>query len=400
MSKAKTVVALNVTELKDVIRHMINNNKFLQENNKPAGALEVVGPAGLGKTSVIIQMAEEFNLHCVKLNLSQLEEVENLVGYPHKELEVKNDVGETRWIPESAVPKYIDQKFKPTGEKRMGYAIPEWIQGREGGGILMLDDYSRASERFIQATMELVQRQEYLSWKLPRGWTVILTSNPSDGNYLVNELDPAQKSRFTSVNMKFDAKVWSEWADREKIDTRCINFVLLNPEIVSKDGNHAVNPRSITTFFNNISSIKDFDAELPLIQMLGEGSVGPDISSMFTAFINNRLDRIITPAEILLGKNEDNIMASIRSCVGKKGGKYRADIASTIITRTANFALLHAEDNSITSDIISRLIRFITEEDMIEHDLKYIFVKRLFTGNKQKFQKLLDNKDVIKLTIK
>jgi hypothetical protein len=29
--------------------------------------------------------------------------------------------------------------------------------------------------------------------------------------------------------------------------------------------------------------------DLPLIQMIGEGSVGPDFSSMFTMFINNKL---------------------------------------------------------------------------------------------------------------
>ena len=46
----------------------------------------------------------------------------------------------------------------------------------------------------------------------------------------------------------------------------------MNPELVSQ----RINPRMITTFFNSISSIQDFSKELPIIQMIGEGSVGPD----------------------------------------------------------------------------------------------------------------------------
>lgn len=68
--------------------------------------------------------------------------------------------------------------------------------------------------------------------------------------------------------------------------TILINFVLRHPEIVSP----AVNPRSLTTFFNSISSIKDFEKELPMIQMIGEGSIGPEAATLFTTFINNRLD--------------------------------------------------------------------------------------------------------------
>ena len=38
--------------------------------------------------------------------------------------------------------------------------------------------------------------------------------------------------------------------------------------------------------------IEKFDKELPLIQMIGEGSVGTDFASMFTTFINNKLEPI------------------------------------------------------------------------------------------------------------
>ncbi len=94
-------------------------------------------------------------------------------------------------------------------------------------------------------------------------------------------------------SMKYDVAVWAKWAETAGIDGRCINFMLMHPELVTQ----RVNPRAITTFFNAISSIPKFEDDLPLIQMIGEGSVGADFSSMFTMFINNKLDKLISPED-------------------------------------------------------------------------------------------------------
>ena len=73
MSKAKKhdFVSVNVNELKEFLTHIINNNRYLQENGKPSVSIEVVGESGIGKTSSIIQLANELDLHFVKLNLAK-----------------------------------------------------------------------------------------------------------------------------------------------------------------------------------------------------------------------------------------------------------------------------------------------------------------------------------------
>ena len=58
---------------------------------------------------------------------------------------------------------------------------------------MLLDDWNRADIRFIQAVMELIDRQQYISWTLPKDWHIILTANPDTGDYLVNSIDNAQK---------------------------------------------------------------------------------------------------------------------------------------------------------------------------------------------------------------
>lgn len=388
-------VNLTTTELGNFITHIVKNNRHLQEQGKNPVAINVEGQAGIGKTSKILQMATELGVKCIKLNLSQLEEIGDLVGFPHKEFEVCKDDGPCKWIPESMLNTYIEYKYKPTGNKRMTHAAPEWVQGLDEGGILILDDYTRADSRFMQAAMEIIDRQEYISWKLPKDWHVILTSNPDSGDYHVSSLDPAQKTRFITVNLKFDVNCWAKWAEENSIDGRCINFLLMHPELV----NQTTNARSITTFFNGISSIEKFEDELPLIQMIGEGSVGPEFSTLFTTFINNRLDKIISPETVLKNDSDSYVMGALRDNIGR-GDEYRADIASVLMTRIINYTLHYAEKNVISPKITQRLTKLATDEETFANDLKYILVKKLVNGNKTKFQKLLTDPKLIEMAIK
>ena len=454
MSKS-TNLNLNIDELKEFLTHTVSNNNFLQAKGETPLAVCVEGVAGIGKTSVITQLAEELNLQCVKLCLSEIEEVSDLVGFPIRQFqlckdkpstskmiktivkktiqvtenrpvkkqvmiegkpvikevmvptivdkEVEEEIesspistsGECLWIDEHAISEYTKQGYKFTGQKRMSYCPPEWIAGKGENGIFILDDFSRGDSRYIQATMTLIDKQQYISWSLPKGWTILLSSNPDDGNYQVTSLDIAQSTRFSTVNLKFDIECWMRYAEKTKLDTRCINFLGLHSELVTEK----CNPRAITNFFKSISSISDFSTQLPLIQLLGEGSVGPEFSTMFTTFINNKLDKLVTPKDILLHDNESYIIGELRNCIGR-GNDYRADIASILTTRLINYTINYAEEHTIHQKTIDRLIKLMTDPDTLTDDLKYILVKRVLNGNKQKFQKLMVDPDVIKMSLK
>tara|TARA_R110000782_G_scaffold220715_1_gene307938 strand:- start:108 stop:1379 length:1272 start_codon:yes stop_codon:yes gene_type:complete len=420
-------VNLNAKELKGFLNHIITNNRSLQEDGKLPVAVEVVGESGIGKTSNIVELAKENDLNFVKLNLAQIEELGDLVGFPvrqfqmYKEKIVSKTMGDSMnytaaqraaaskdianitqkttkkvgmWVDELAVQEYLKTGYKMTGKNRMSYCAPEWIADKKEGGILLLDDWNRADTRFIQACMELIDRQSYISWTLPKDWHIILTANPDNGDYMVNSVDSAQKTRYITANLRFDVETWAEWAESANIDTRCINFLLLHPELVTQE----TNARSITTFFNAISSFDSFENNLALIQMIGEGSVGDAFASMFTTFINNKLDKLVTPKDLLTHDNEQYILGELRGCIGQDDA-YRADIAATLATRLSNYSLLYAKDNKITQKVTDRLIALCTK-DYFTNDLKYMIVRNIFSGNKQKFNKLMMNSEIIKMTIK
>lgn len=420
-------VNLNVTELKGFVNHIITNNRYLQEAGKNSVSVEVVGESGIGKTSTIVELAQDNNLKFVKLNLAQIEELGDLVGFPVRQFQMYKEktvvakkvddlsmvtaaqraAGSSlanmsntttkkigMWVDELAVQEYLKNGYKMTGKNRMSYCAPEWIADAKAGGILLLDDWNRADTRFIQAVMELIDRQSYISWTLPKDWHIILTANPDNGDYMVNSVDSAQKTRYVTANLKFDVNVWAQWAEGAGIDTRCINFLLLHPELVTQE----TNARSITTFFNAISSFDSFEDNLSMIQMIGEGSVGDAFASMFTTFINNKLDKLVTPKDLLTHENESYILGELRGCIGKDD-TYRADIASTLATRLGNFSVVHSKDNTITQKLTDRLIALCTK-DYFTNDLKYLIVRTIFNGNKKKFNKLMMVPEIIQMTMK
>ena len=150
---------ISMNQVKNLINYTIDNNKNLEKEGKTPIAISIEASAGIGKTSVVRQVAEERNMGFVKLNMSQLEEAGDLIGFPQVEYEcqvgklVVNENNEkkmqvlhgTAWV----TAKQLDNppvgiKYRQTGKTRMGYAKPAWVpEYNENGTICLLDDYVR-----------------------------------------------------------------------------------------------------------------------------------------------------------------------------------------------------------------------------------------------------------------
>lgn len=384
MSVAKT--KFKPSEISSIVEHIINNNKFLVEQDLQPLAVEVEGDPGIGKTTLLIDKAKKMGLDYYKLSMSQTDELSDLLGFPIRELKTKS--GE--WINEK---QCLDPSIL-TGETRTTHCPPKWVPTDENSvGLLILDDWTRADSRFATAAMELIEKSEYMSWKLPKGWTIVLTSNPDSGDYNVTSLDSAQKTRFLSLSMKYDMNDWALWAESNKIDSRCINFILLNPEMIN-DTNKNLNARVVTKFFNSISSITNFQKNIELIRALGEASVGPDFSQAFIIFINNEQDKIPSPYTILNNDNEEYVIGELKRIIGSKEiNTYKPAIAGTISSRLINYITYAVNSSGVfhKKEFISRIKRIILE-DILHEDCHYHIVGSL-TKIKQ-FESLMQDKEL------
>ena len=396
---------ITLNEFKEVFSYLLDNNKHLEDNNLRPIAVGVEGEAGIGKTTLIEDIAKERGMTMCKVNLAQLEEIGDLVGMPMKECEVawieNGQVKQTRWMPESQT-KNLDLRLKLTGKVRMSYAPPAWLPMDENpnGTIVFLDDYTRANSMFMQATMEIINTASYISWKLPKYTSVVLSSNPDDGQFSVTSLDNAQKTRFINFNLKLNVEDWAKWAEEAEIDGRAINFELLyGDEIFKKHNNiQTVNPRSYTTFCKAISGLKDWNNPdtLALILQISKGCFLNDkdniIGNLFTTFIANKLDRLIQPKDMIELKWE-TLEPKMKNCV-YDNGNFRPEIASVLTIRFMNYVLhLFGTKGAIKESVVyDRILEIVNNDEMLfSEDLIFHLVKSLITKYPGRTGKLLMN---------
>ena len=64
---------VSMREVKNILNYMIDNNLKRQEDGKMPIAMSLEASAGIGKTSIVQQVAEERGMKVTKLNMSQLQ---------------------------------------------------------------------------------------------------------------------------------------------------------------------------------------------------------------------------------------------------------------------------------------------------------------------------------------
>jgi DNA polymerase III delta prime subunit len=386
---------LKISDFKNVLRHIITNNRYLQTNGKKKNTIAIESNPGIGKTSAVLQLAQELNLNFAKINLAQCEQVGDIVGFPIRSFEYI-DGEETKWINEIEL-RNSNKEMRLTGGTRTDYCQPSWVPREEKGTILLLDDYNRAAPHIIAGTMELLDRQEFIGWTLPKDTHIVLSMNPENGDHYVTPMDNAQKTRFIKLDMKFDINEWAQWAELEAIDSRCINFLLLNPELIKGD----VNARIATDFFNSICSLPDFSTESAyyLIQNLGSGSVGESFAQLFIMFINNRLDRLPHPEKIIKAEKGETAIDMIKHAVGvPKTETYKQNIASLLSVRLSNFVIRMIEDKTfVAKEHIPRLQEIILSE-IFTNDINFNFIKTLNAN--PKLSSLIANPKIAKMVMR
>lgn len=381
----------SLTEAKNIIKYIIENNKLVQKTKQTPIAIGLESPPGIGKTTLVSAIAEELNMDLVMLNLAQLDELGDLVGLPLKEYELCKADHECIWVPEKTIGYYqhnTDWEF--TGQTRTNYSKPFWFKEDSTNGILLcLDDYNRAAPKFLSACMELINKQEYYSWKLPANSQIILTNNPDDGNFSVFSMDAAQKTRFMEFKIKFDIDSWVQWAVHTRVDERCVAFVQHNhtalfPQYYNNDKNsvsHPVNPRVANTFFNSLKSITDYSKEINLITSLAQATIGESATPLFLQFVGQGLDKIFTSEQLLdesFSKVEENLSQHVRTVKAKD---YRTDIAAIVADRVLNELIYRyvSKKERVKGSHRKRLLELLNS-DYFSVDIKNKIVNNVLTN--------------------
>lgn len=390
---------ISMKEAEDLLNFTIDNNRQLQDSGQTPLAISFTGDHGIGKTSLVEQVAKKRGMTITKLSLHELEEVGDLVGYPVKEYKViEKKSGKNGWVAADVLSRVDREKFNVTNESRMGYAKPAWVpQYNENGCILLLDDYARSSQMMIQATMELINTGRYVSWSLPKYTTLVLTQNPDNGEFNINSLDPAQRTRFMNYELEFNIDDWAKWAEGVELDSRAINFALqFSNELFKPQNNVTIAcPRSYVTFCKAISGIKDWKGDLKRILLVSKGCFDDQdnaVGRIFSVFINNELDKLISPKDIF-EKSWDYAGRKITEAINKDGN-YRASVASMMATRIVNYIDAYFDKPGYVSAPVMERLEEMFEHKSFPEDLLFFIVKSVVSRHKKQAIRLLQNPEI------
>ena len=158
------------------------------------------GPPGVGKSSVVKQVAQSMNLGLVDVRATLLDPVD-LRGLP-------------RLTKDSAV--WCPPAFLPRG----------------GDGILFLDELAQAPPLVQAACLQLVLDRRLGEYELPDGWNVVAASNRAEDRAGTHRLISPLLNRFVHVDLEVSVEDWQTWAVSVQILAEVRAFIRFRPALL------------------------------------------------------------------------------------------------------------------------------------------------------------------------
>ena len=163
------------------------------------------GAPGIGKSSIVKQIAQKEGLEFLDLRLSLLDPTD-LKGIPF--LDVENHEGV--WAKPSFLPK----------------------EGDPGRGILFLDEINTAPPAVQASAYQLILDRRIGEYELPDGWSIIAAGNRENDRGVIYKMPPPLANRFVHFEMEVDFEDWKSWAYSTRIDPSIIAFLAFDKEML------------------------------------------------------------------------------------------------------------------------------------------------------------------------
>lgn len=174
----------------------------------------IQGSPGVGKSSIVWQIAEELNLYVIDHRLST-SAPEDMTGLPHFDKE-----GYAAFAP-------FRELFPLEGTP-----LPVRANGRAyDGWIIFLDEFNSATKLTMAAAYKLVLDRKVGQKRLHERCMLVCAGNLMTDRAIVNALSTAMKSRVINLELRCDFVEWLEdVALTENYDERIIAYLSQYPE--------------------------------------------------------------------------------------------------------------------------------------------------------------------------
>lgn len=186
------------------------------------------------------------------------------------------------------------------------YRPCDWIiQACQYPVLLFLDERNRALPGVKQAIFQLADSKVFYGHKLNLETRVIVAENIGE-SYQVEQSDPAEVSRWITVELDPDENEWLKWAEKN-CHLATIEFIRSNPKALEYRGTFEADKkypdrRSWAKLDAELQRLGIFDSENPgadnILYIMAGAFVGPEWGNKFNKFVQER-DREIKAEDIL-----------------------------------------------------------------------------------------------------
>jgi hypothetical protein len=153
------------------------------------------GPPGIGKSSIVKQIAEAKGIGFIDLRLSLMDPTD-LKGIPFYDKHEHHAV----WAPPSFLPK-------------------------EGSGVLFLDELNTAAPAVQASAYQLILDRKVGEYELPEGWAIVAAGNRESDRGVVYKMPSPLANRFVHLEMEVHVQDWRDWAFQAGLDERIIAYI-------------------------------------------------------------------------------------------------------------------------------------------------------------------------------
>lgn len=175
-----------------------------------ARPLCLMGPAGIGKTELVRQTAEENGLAFLSYSITHHTR-QSIIGLPRlTDEEVEGKCCSVTEYTMSEIIAQIYRTMKETGKLE---------------GILFLDEFNCASESLRPILLQLLQDKSFGPHQIPDGWMLVLAGNPSEYNRSSTDLDAVTADRIRLLHIKPDYPAWREYMMHRKVHPVVLSYL-------------------------------------------------------------------------------------------------------------------------------------------------------------------------------
>jgi len=354
------ISVLSIDKIKNLIKTNIKNTIRCWEKDLEIEkqTFHIIGPAGIGKTQICLQIAGELKeetgkpFSSILIKCPVLSRDDFLIPFP-----VTHD-GQLKF-------KMLYSDFIPLES--------------DSFGIFIIDEFARGDHSLQQLMWQSQNEYKVHLADFPKGWFIVTLDNPDDQEYSMDYLEDAAGLRRTlHVYTEVSPTAFLDYAISKKYHRSVIEFIQTHPDFLydfdaQRVGSVYANPASYERLSNILIG---YETQGPLrnfyeeIEPLAAGLLNTNKTRLFMEFLKDMKD--INPKDIFYNypKVRGEVLKYVEQNDNARLGELIASFTTYILTSRPNYKREEMENVAqfLVDMPIDTAAVFVSQVDTVERD--------------------------------